>query len=183
MSQNDTMTNDDVVDTLNTLIETCKDGEYGFRTSAEHVKSAQLRQVFTSRAEECRQGASELQSIVTRLGGKADTGSSATGSRMPSAATAISLRSRNASAARTRHWDATATPSRRPCRAMSRRSFSASTKASSATTTRCARCATRCARRPERARAGQIDMRARTPSRSMSAPRPRWITSPRSITR
>ncbi len=73
------MSNDDIIDTLNTLIETCKDGEYGFRTSAEHVKSAQLRQVFTSRAEECRQGATELQSLVTRLGGKADTGSSATG--------------------------------------------------------------------------------------------------------
>jgi uncharacterized protein (TIGR02284 family) len=73
------MSNDDVIDTLNTLIETCKDGEYGFRTSAEHVKSAQLRQVFTSRAEECRQGASELQAIVARLGGKPDTGSSVSG--------------------------------------------------------------------------------------------------------
>ena len=37
------MTNENVIDTLNTLIETCKDGEYGFRTCAEHVKSAQLR--------------------------------------------------------------------------------------------------------------------------------------------
>jgi uncharacterized protein (TIGR02284 family) len=73
------MSNDDVIDTLNTLIETCKDGEYGFRTSAEHVKSAQLRQAFSSRADECRQGASELQSLVTRLGGDAKTGSSATG--------------------------------------------------------------------------------------------------------
>ena len=76
---NDAMSNDDVVDELNDLIETCKDGEYGFRTCAEHVKSAQLRQVFTSRADECRQGATELQSLVTRLGGKADTGSSVTG--------------------------------------------------------------------------------------------------------
>jgi uncharacterized protein (TIGR02284 family) len=76
---NDTMSNDDVIDELNTLIETCKDGEYGFRTCAEHVKSAQLRQVFTSRADECRQGATELQSLVARLGGKADTGSSVTG--------------------------------------------------------------------------------------------------------
>ncbi len=73
------MDNDDVIAALNTLIETCKDGEYGFRTSAEHVKSAQLRQVFTSRADECRQGATELQSLVTRLGGKAETGSSASG--------------------------------------------------------------------------------------------------------
>ena len=76
---NDAMSNDDVVDELNALIETCKDGEYGFRTCAEHVKSAQLRQVFTSRADECRQGATELQSLVARLGGKADTGSSVTG--------------------------------------------------------------------------------------------------------
>ena len=76
---NDAMSNDDVVDELNDLIETCKDGEYGFRTCAEHVKSAQLRQVFTSRADECRRGATELQSLVTRLGGKADTGSSVTG--------------------------------------------------------------------------------------------------------
>ena len=73
------MDNDDVIDTLNKLIATCKDGEYGFRTSAEHVKSAQLRQVFTSRAEDCQRGASELQALVTRLGGDADTGSSATG--------------------------------------------------------------------------------------------------------
>jgi uncharacterized protein (TIGR02284 family) len=75
----DAMSNDEVVEELNDLIETCKDGEYGFRTCAEHVKSAQLRQVFTSRADECRQGATELQSLVARLGGKADTGSSVTG--------------------------------------------------------------------------------------------------------
>ena len=31
------MTNDDIIDTLNKLIETCKDGEYGFRTSADHA--------------------------------------------------------------------------------------------------------------------------------------------------
>jgi uncharacterized protein (TIGR02284 family) len=76
---NDVMSNADVVDELNALIETCKDGEYGFRTSAEHVKSTQLRQVFASRADECRQGAAELQSLVTRLGGKADRGSSVSG--------------------------------------------------------------------------------------------------------
>ena len=76
---NDALSNDDVVDELNTLIETCKDGEYGFRTCAEHVKSSQLRQVFTSRAEECRHAATQLQTLVIRLGGKADTGSSVSG--------------------------------------------------------------------------------------------------------
>ena len=76
---NDAMSNDDVIDELNTLIETCKDGEYGFRTCAEHVKSEQLRQVFTSRADECSRGATELQSLVSRLGGKPDSGSSVSG--------------------------------------------------------------------------------------------------------
>ncbi|HEV7578271.1 MAG TPA: PA2169 family four-helix-bundle protein [Caldimonas sp.] len=79
MSNRDAMSNTEVIDTLNTLIETCKDGEYGFRACAEHVKSAQLRQILTSRADDCRQGATELQSLVTGLGGKPDTGSSVSG--------------------------------------------------------------------------------------------------------
>ena len=74
------MTNDDTIDTLNKLIETCKDGEYGFRTSAEHAKSPDLKSVFMRRSEDCRRGATELQAIVQRLGGKAETDSSATGS-------------------------------------------------------------------------------------------------------
>jgi uncharacterized protein (TIGR02284 family) len=74
------MDNDDVIDTLNKLIETCKDGEYGFRTCAEHVKSEQLRSVFLERAESCRKGATELQAEVERLGGKAESDSSTTGS-------------------------------------------------------------------------------------------------------
>ena len=73
------MDNDDVIDTLNKLIETCKDGEYGFRTSAEHVKSEQLRSVFLERAESCRKGAAELQAEVARLGGKPEDDSSTTG--------------------------------------------------------------------------------------------------------
>ena len=73
------MSNDDVIDCLNTLIDTCKDGEYGFRTCAEHTTSAQLKQVFSSRAEECQRGASELQAAVRRLGGDPDHGSSTTG--------------------------------------------------------------------------------------------------------
>ena len=73
------MTNDDVISVLNKLIETCKDGEYGFRSCAEHSKGQQLQQLFMARAADCQKGASELQAIVTRLGGKADTTSSATG--------------------------------------------------------------------------------------------------------
>lgn len=73
------MDNDDVIDTLNDLIETCKDGEYGFRTSAEHMRSADVKQTFMRRADECRVGAQELQTLVVQLGGKPDEGGSATG--------------------------------------------------------------------------------------------------------
>jgi len=73
------MDTEDTIDQLNTLIETCKDGEYGFKTCAEHVKAPELRTLFTSRAQDCRQGAQELQQLVAGLGGKADTGGSATG--------------------------------------------------------------------------------------------------------
>jgi len=73
------MRDDDLIDILNKLIETCKDGEYGFKTCAEQVKSAQLRTLFTERAQSCRSGATELQAQVSRLGGKPETDSSASG--------------------------------------------------------------------------------------------------------
>jgi uncharacterized protein (TIGR02284 family) len=73
------MDNDDVIDTLNDLIETCKDGAYGFRASAEHVQSPELRTVFTNRAQNCDEGAAQLQSLVAQCGGEPDTGGSATG--------------------------------------------------------------------------------------------------------
>lgn len=73
------MSNDDIIDTLNDLIETCKDGEYGFRTSAEYLRDAGIQQSFISRAEDCRQAASELQALVVRLGGKAEDSGSAAG--------------------------------------------------------------------------------------------------------
>lgn len=73
------MSNDDIIDTLNDLIETSKDGEYGFRTSAEYLKDAVVKQNFVARAEECRQAAAELQTLVVRLGGKAEDSGSAAG--------------------------------------------------------------------------------------------------------
>ena len=73
------MDNDEVISCLNDLIETCKDGEYGFRTLAEHAKTDSLRQVFQARAGDCQRGASELQACVARLGGKAETRSSVAG--------------------------------------------------------------------------------------------------------
>ena len=72
------MSNDDTIDTLNDLIEVSKDGEYGFRTSAEHARDAQLKALFTRRADECGQAARELMQHVAQLGGKAeDSGTTA----------------------------------------------------------------------------------------------------------
>lgn len=62
----------DTIDTLNDLIETCKDGEHGFRDAAQNAVSPDLQQTFRKRAEECREGAVELQALVVQLGGKAE---------------------------------------------------------------------------------------------------------------
>ncbi|MDP2263841.1 MAG: PA2169 family four-helix-bundle protein [Hydrogenophaga sp.] len=73
------MEHNDVVKTLNKLIETSKDGEYGFRTSGEHCKSPQIRELFMKRADECRKAAAELQSLVVQHGGSAEDTGSASG--------------------------------------------------------------------------------------------------------
>jgi len=73
------LSTDKTIGLLNDLIETCKDGEYGFNSCAEHVKNHDLQQVFTARAAECRKGAEVLQAQVRQLGGDADEGGSASG--------------------------------------------------------------------------------------------------------
>ena len=67
------------LDTLNDLIEVSKDGEYGFRTSAEHMRDTELQQLLLRRADECAQAAAELQSLAAQMGGKVETGGSAAG--------------------------------------------------------------------------------------------------------
>ena len=64
---------------LNDLIETSKDGENGFRSAAEDAKSAELKATFLRRAEDCAKGASELQQLVFRMGGKPEQGGSVAG--------------------------------------------------------------------------------------------------------
>lgn len=68
------MENNEVVDILNDLIETSKDGEYGFTTCAERATSAELKQIFSHRAADCASGARELQALVVQHGGKAEDG-------------------------------------------------------------------------------------------------------------
>ena len=73
------MDRDDVIDTLNGLIETSRDGENGFRTCVENAKSATLKTFFLGKAERCREGALQLQQIVREMGGAAETDSSFSG--------------------------------------------------------------------------------------------------------
>nr|WP_315239846.1 PA2169 family four-helix-bundle protein [uncultured Albidiferax sp.] len=69
------MHNDDVVATLNDLIETCYDGEYGFKACIERTRASNLQAVFSERMHECASAAAELASEVVRLGGTpADSG-------------------------------------------------------------------------------------------------------------
>ncbi len=71
--------NDDTVDTLNDLIETCRDGEYGFAACAEYCQSPSLKTLLLKREAECGNAAEELQSLVLKLGGRPETGGTATG--------------------------------------------------------------------------------------------------------
>jgi uncharacterized protein (TIGR02284 family) len=73
------MNNDDVVKTLNELIETSKDGQLGFEKSAEQVKDTELAALLRQRAVECRQAATELQAQVSQYGGSPETSGSASG--------------------------------------------------------------------------------------------------------
>ncbi|WP_191831101.1 PA2169 family four-helix-bundle protein [Pseudomonas fluorescens] len=69
----------DVISVLNELIEFSKDGEKGFKTSAEDVKNPELKSYFVQRAGECAIAAAELQQQVRALGGDPETSTSVSG--------------------------------------------------------------------------------------------------------
>ncbi len=60
---------EELIECLNDLIQTCRDGENGFRTAADHVKDPQLKKLFAHHSQQRAQFASELQSEVRQLGG------------------------------------------------------------------------------------------------------------------
>ena len=68
-----TMDRSEVVSTLNDLIETARDGEQGFRTSAENAKSTDLKAFFLEGAQRCQQAVTDLQQYVTQYGGTPET--------------------------------------------------------------------------------------------------------------
>ena len=60
----------EVLSVLNDLIETSKDGEYGFEKCAERVKAASLKEALRRRATDCAEAARELQALVIQYGGE-----------------------------------------------------------------------------------------------------------------
>ncbi len=73
------MDNQQVISTINEVIETCKDGEMGFCACAENVEGGEINCMLTERAQRCAEAASELQNEVRRLGGDPDTHGSISG--------------------------------------------------------------------------------------------------------
>ena len=68
-----------VISILNNLIETCKDGQEGFKTCAEDIKNPELKALFTKHAYECAEAAGELQAEVIALGGTPEDSTSLSG--------------------------------------------------------------------------------------------------------
>ena len=74
------LSNDDVVDVLNDLLENSRDGEYGFRVCADEVDAgSQYKRVFSERAAQCGVAAGELAALVTQYGGTPADGGTASG--------------------------------------------------------------------------------------------------------
>ncbi len=71
-----TASNDDVISTLNGLIETCKDGQNGFKEAAEGVERSDLKSLFYEFSQQRSQFAGELQSLVQSLGGDPESSGS-----------------------------------------------------------------------------------------------------------
>lgn len=61
--------NEKVISTLNNLIETCRDGQNGFRSAAEGVERGDLKQLFHTYSQQRASFVGELQDEVRRLGG------------------------------------------------------------------------------------------------------------------
>ena len=61
--------NDEVISTLNGLIETCRDGQNGFKAAAEGVQNSELKTLFYSYSQQRAQFVGQLQDEVRRLGG------------------------------------------------------------------------------------------------------------------
>lgn len=73
------LSNDDVISTLNGLIETNKDGQQGFADAAEGVEASDLKTFFYEAGQQRAHFAGELQTLVRELGGDPENSGSVAG--------------------------------------------------------------------------------------------------------
>ena len=71
--------NDDIISTLNNLIETCKDGQEGFKHAADGIDRSDIKSLFFEYSQQRAQFAGELQSFVQSLGGDPEKSGSVAG--------------------------------------------------------------------------------------------------------
>ena len=77
MKQNKTSpANEEITELLNGLIQTCKDGQEGFKQAAEATLIAELRSAFSGFAQQRTQFIGELQTLVISLGGNPENSGS-----------------------------------------------------------------------------------------------------------
>ena len=75
----DAPTNDDMISTLNGLIETCRDGQEGFKEAAEGVERSDLKSIFYEYSQQRASYVGDLQSLVQTLGGDPENTGSVAG--------------------------------------------------------------------------------------------------------
>jgi uncharacterized protein (TIGR02284 family) len=74
-----TASNDEVISTLNGLIEICRDGEEGFKEAAEGVERSDLKTTFYEYSRQRAEFAGVLQGLVRTLGGDPESAGSFSG--------------------------------------------------------------------------------------------------------
>lgn len=70
---------DHVVSVLTDLLQNARDSEYGFRTCAEQIESANVKNLFADRARGCADAAQELESLIIQYGGEPAAGGTVAG--------------------------------------------------------------------------------------------------------
>ena len=73
MANTTQQTTDRTIEILNDVLETCHDGEKGFRAAADAAQSAELKTFLNQSATQRATFASELTKVVTTLGGEPHT--------------------------------------------------------------------------------------------------------------
>lgn len=71
--------NDDVISTLNGLIQTCRDGQEGFKDAAEGIERSDLKSLFYEFSQQRAEFAGVLQGLVRSIGGDPETEGSIAG--------------------------------------------------------------------------------------------------------